>query len=146
MVINTISSKLFYRMRRQYPSSFPPTPSLVTEPNKDKDNALTQTTVTILLNHCRIATNAYFKFRFCSGREIQVCSEKPPQIHVALRTDGMHPPLTKHKLLSLRTYSPPSTLLLIHSFIHSFNFDRYCLPKKLKNKKCRNYFQITVKN
>ena len=75
--------------------------------NKDEANALTQTTVTILLNHCRIATNAHFKCRCCCGREMKVCSEKPRQISADPRTDGMHQPLTKNKLLSLRTYSPP---------------------------------------
>ena len=38
-------------------------------------------------------------------REIKVCSEKPGQIHIALRTDGIYQPLSKHKFLSLRTYS-----------------------------------------
>ena len=37
----------------------------------------------------------------------EASNEKPRKFHVALGTDGTLPPLTKNKVLSLRTYSPP---------------------------------------
>ena len=80
---------------------------------KDKAVELTKATGIILLNHRRIATNTHFRFRCCSGREIKLYSEKPRKFHVALRTDGMQPPLTKNKLLSLRTYVFTPILLVM---------------------------------